>query len=210
MFRLESQFESKTMPVPGSKHPPSNFDMALGTGTFLGSHVMEEIWKPIVGYEGFYDVSNMGKVRSYRVRGKVKTSGVPQRILAHTKNNNGYFYISLWKNLESKKRYVHILVLETFNGPKPDGMEVMHVDGNQLNNNIDNLKWATHRQNMSDPDSGICGTRQWMHILNEDKVREIRRLHSAGVPVKKIQAMYGMSFGGITSVIYRQKWRWVK
>ena len=104
---------------------------------------MDEIWRDIKNYEGLYQVSNKGRVKSlnYNRSGK-------ERILKPRKASNGYLQVGLVKEGERKWYCVHRLVLSTFN-PNPDmeNLEVNHLDENKENNMLDNLEWVTHKSN---------------------------------------------------------------
>lgn len=100
-----------------------------------------EKWKPIKGYEGLYDVSDCGRVRSYRkmVRGRAVVCKRPQRLLTPYSNGNGYLFIHLYKDGVFQHYYIHTLVLLAFVGtPEPD-KECCHKDNNKANNAADNL-----------------------------------------------------------------------
>jgi hypothetical protein len=118
-----------------------------------------EIWKPIKGYEGKYQVSNLGRVKSlnYNRSGKEK---ILKPILSH----NGYLLVKLSKNGKTKNFRINRLVVETFIPDKnnfksmPDedrnkinlnNLKVNHIDENIKNNNIENLEWCTHKYNMN-------------------------------------------------------------
>ena len=103
---------------------------------------MEEIWKPIKGYEGRYDISSHGRVRSFaqdRQTGKIK-AGHPAR--------KGYLHILLYDGAGNKKWYpIHRLVAEAFL-ENPDSLEqVNHKDENKENNFVDNLEWCSNEYN---------------------------------------------------------------
>ena len=107
---------------------------------------MEEIWKDIEGYEGIYQVSNLGRVKSLErviVRGNGATLPVPKRILKSAKNKDGYQLVNLWKEGNRKRMYVHRLVAQAFL-PNPDDLpQVNHKDENPSNNHVDNLEFCT-------------------------------------------------------------------
>ena len=103
---------------------------------------MEEIWKDVVGYEGLYQVSNLGRVKSL-TRKNVKQD----RLLTPT-NNNGYYCVSLLKNKKRKFCLIHRLVAKTFVENPDNKKEVNHIDGNKKNNRANNLEWCTPSENI--------------------------------------------------------------
>ena len=111
---------------------------------------MNEIWKDIQGYEGLYQSSNLGRVRSLD-RYIKEHSGKQQfragKIIKPKKNKNGYLQLALNKNSARKMKYVHILIAETFIENNKNFKTVNHKDGNKLNNHVDNLEWASYSEN---------------------------------------------------------------
>lgn len=108
---------------------------------------MEEIWKDIEGYEGLYQVSNLGNVKSLRKRidkGKCHRH-FDEKILKPIETNRGYLRVKLCKDRKIKKIRVHRLVAEAF--IKRPELEVNHIDGNKKNNKVENLEWVTQREN---------------------------------------------------------------
>ena len=114
---------------------------------------MSEIWKEIKGYEGLYQVSNTGKVKScerlLRNNKHVESYRIcEERIMKGCENNRGYLFVDLYKGKRQKKRfYIHVLVAKTFVDNPDNFPEVNHEDGNKLNNNDCNLKWTTRSGN---------------------------------------------------------------
>lgn len=107
---------------------------------------MKEIWKDIKGYEGLYQVSNLGRVKSLE-RVDAMNKKVDAKIMSQTDNGNGYLYISLHKNGKRKVMGVHRLVALTFI-PNPNNKpQVNHIDEDKTNNRIDNLNWMTGKEN---------------------------------------------------------------
>ena len=106
-----------------------------------------EHWKPVVGYEGIYEVSDQGQVR--RVAPAQRTH--PGLILRHkVQQHNGRHSVTLRRDGKNSTRYVHRLVLEAFVGPCPPGMEACHWDDNPENNALENLRWDTSTANKHD------------------------------------------------------------
>ena len=104
---------------------------------------MEEIWKDVCGFEGKYQVSNLGNVKSlnYGRTGK-------EKLLSPSKDKDGYLYVNLYKNREHKIYKVHRLVLMAFNPcENSHELQVNHIDENKENNNLSNLEWVTHQSN---------------------------------------------------------------
>lgn len=100
-----------------------------------------EKWKTIKDYEGLYEVSNNGLVRSLNY----KRSGIVKEL--SQKNINGYLFVCLCKEGKRKDFYVHRLVVEAFIGEIPKGLVVNHKDENPSNNNVDNLEICTYKYN---------------------------------------------------------------
>jgi len=137
--------------------------------------MIEEEWTSITESIG-YDISNMGRVRSYHIhRGKKGTmSEFPQRILKPIMCNMGYLAVGLKINGSKKVCQIHRLVARYFIGPCPEGQEVRHVDGNRINNTCVNLCYGTHYENMHD----MINMGRLNSKLNKDQVKRIRREYS--------------------------------
>lgn len=106
---------------------------------------MKEIWKDIPQFEGLYQVSNLGRVKSFRQSTKYRKA--KEFILKTSLANNGYCQVTLY-NLSYKKKFlVHRLVAEAFI-PNPDNLpQINHIDENPSNNRADNLEWCTAKYN---------------------------------------------------------------
>lgn len=108
-----------------------------------------EDWKPINGFDGRYEVSSLGRVRSTAypdTLGRV----VRGKVLRNAQRLGGYFRVELQRDGLTLRRTIHLLVLQAFIGPPPEGMEGCHNDGNTSNNRLDNLRWDTHSANNLD------------------------------------------------------------
>lgn len=103
---------------------------------------MEEIWKDVKGYEGLYQVSNLGRIKSFNYMNTGK-----EKILKNRLDKGGYYSIVLYKNGKYINKKVHRLVAEAFI-PNLDNLpQVNHKDENKLNNRVDNLEWCTAKYN---------------------------------------------------------------
>lgn len=111
-----------------------------------------EIWKDIDGYNGLYQVSNLGNVKSVeRFRTNGKSGFIQKSRILKTGNRNGYLIVNLCKDGVVKTFKVHRLVATHFI-PNPENKpEIDHIDINPLNNRVENLRWVTHKENMNNP-----------------------------------------------------------
>lgn len=108
---------------------------------------MKEVWKDVVGYEGLYQISNTGKVKSLpKWAGK---SLRKERILKTPPDKDGYIKVVLCKNNKTRFLSVHRLMAEVFI-PNPNNFpQINHKDENKQNNNLDNLEWCTCKYNIN-------------------------------------------------------------
>lgn len=108
---------------------------------------MQEVWKDIKGYEGLYQVSNFGRIKSLERKRIDRNQILPEKILSIRKKENGYLTVSLNKNTKDKKHLVHRLVAQAFIPNIDNKPCINHKDENKTNNNVDNLEWCTHKYN---------------------------------------------------------------
>lgn len=112
---------------------------------------MKEVWRSAFGFEGFYEVSNLGRVRSLTIFRATRGHGLAKRhgrILRPAKVGKGYLAHMLSKNGVRFGVYVHILVWTSFVGPVSSDMEINHEDGDKTNCCLANLSELTHQQNI--------------------------------------------------------------
>ena len=180
---------------------------------------MSGVWKDIPDFEGLYQVSNMGRVRSLdrvvtcsdgsmrKYKGRVLKLQVDK--------TTGYEYLTLSNDGKRDTKKVHRLVLETF---KPhvnmNDLEVNHMDGNKLNNHLTNLEWVTARDNILHAhDLGLIKNRgedSPRAKLSKADVLEILQRLDTGEMHKDIGLDYGVSRRCITDINTGRRWRAVK
>lgn len=115
---------------------------------------MEEIWKEITGFEGYYEVSTDGRIRGVERRVMCpfdKHIIIKSKPKSVSRFRTGYLYVNLYKEHKTYKRLIHRLVAEAFI-PNPNNKPCIdHIDGDRTNNNVDNLRWCTHSENANNP-----------------------------------------------------------
>lgn len=113
-----------------------------------------EVWRPVVGWEDSYEVSDRGRIRSldrYRRKGPRPRVLVRGRVMKPKARKNGYYEIALSSpGAGYRYRLIHRLVLEAFIGPCPRGWEGCHNDGDPAHNHLTNLRWDTFSNNKLD------------------------------------------------------------
>lgn len=112
-----------------------------------------EQWKDIQGYDGLFQISNLGNVKrkqkTYFCGNNTKR--VLEERLIIGEQVKGYRRVALWNNKKYKRVFVHRLVAQAFIPNPDDKPEIDHVDGNPLNNKVDNLRWCNHTENLNNP-----------------------------------------------------------
>lgn len=190
-------------------------------------YAMEEIWMPIKNYEGLYEVSNLGNVKS--LNRLVENSGnagslnrlvkyyqpIRERILKPIMNTGGYYGIILHKNGKPEMFRVGGLVLAAFIKPKNKNLQVNHINGIKSDNRLVNLEWCTPSENMIHAYKNKlmispCGSKHYNSKINENDVLDIIKLHNSGLLKNtEIAKMYNMSKSNIGSIIKRKFWKHV-
>lgn len=172
---------------------------------------MKEIWKDIKGYEGIYQVSNFGRIKSLSrnvyVNGHKRT--LTTKIIKLSEDKGGYLYCCLHKEKIKKVVKVHRVVCQEFNRTPNGKEEVNHIDGNKKNNTPKNLEWCTRSYNMKHAfknglknAKGINNTRS---LLTEKEVREIRRVYKKGLG-SELASKYNVSNPCILDVVNNRTW----
>lgn len=171
---------------------------------------MDAEWRAVKGYEGLYEVSSTGLVRScdrvtYGRNRSHRT--VRGRVLKPKINSaSGYHQVSLSFEGRVEYRYVHRLVCEAFHGAPPSEMyEVCHGDGNRSNNTALNLRWGTRTENHADKRKH--GTSGSPKKLTRKDAEEIRGLKGSGVRSVDVAKMFGVSPSNVDQIVSGRIWK---
>jgi hypothetical protein len=153
-----------------------------------------EQWLPVIGSEGLYEVSDLGRVRS---TGAALTRGV---VLQQFTDKDGYLRVGL--SSPRKQVAVHRLVLEAFRGPCPEGHQGCHNNGVKSDCRLGNLRWDTLTANIADRfEHGTAN-----HKLSAEKVRKLRAQHQSGASITALSKQFGISMGLTSMVAARKRW----
>jgi hypothetical protein len=170
---------------------------------------MDEIWLPIPGYESRYEVSNLGRVRSF-VTG-TGSKGAVHYLKQDDSTKYGHRRVTLSLMRATRRFMVHRLVATVFLGEAPsEDHEVNHIDFDPANNRADNLEWVTRQENISHSVSHHPrGTKHPSNKLSECQVLKIRELHSGGIPTTKLAKLFGVSQQTCYCIVKRKIWKHV-
>ena len=168
-----------------------------------------EEWRAVPGYVGLYDVSSLGRVRSYLRPGNYKNKKLTSPRIMSEHLTRGYKTVALTRDGRYKSHRVHRLVLESFVGTHPDGFEAAHLNGDYQDNRSANLIWASHRENEghkrqhgTDPK----GERNGLAKLAEWEVAEIKYLLAKGIPQAKLARLFDVSRSVVNEVAAGSRW----
>lgn len=184
---------------------------------------MTEQWKPVLGYEDLYEVSNLGRVRSLD-----RVEHIPDKIgVCHARVKRGkilkpcydgkhhYLHVSLRRNGSGITRNIHRLVAEAFI-PNPSGYkEVNHKDEDKTNNKTENLEWCNHSYNNTYGSklNSTQGEKNPQAKITRETVLEIRSLFKDRDPeygLTPLAKKYGLSISHIHSIVHGREWGWLK
>lgn len=172
---------------------------------------MIEIWKDIIDYEGLYQISNLGRVKSLK-----RFSVIKDRIMKPQLHRTGYKMVGLRKRGKGIKFFrVHRLVAREFVlNPisEPKKLFVNHIDGNKLNNNYKNLEWCTLQENLAHAfRNGLIdnkGEKMGWSKLKEWQVKEIKKKYiPRKYSMRKLAKEYGVSYTAINLIINNKNWK---
>lgn len=111
-----------------------------------------EVWKPVPDWEGIYEASSHGRIRSLArvVRRGGHDMKVTEKLLTPNVHNSGYLRVNLSHEGRRSEQLVHWIIASTFHGSRPDGLEIRHLDGDPTNNRSENLRYGTSAENKGD------------------------------------------------------------
>ncbi len=168
-----------------------------------------EFWKPIKGYEGYYEISNLGRVKSLSriiLKNGIYPFKSKEKIIKNRLNK--YYYVTLCKNNSYKNFYIHRLIANSFL-PNPDKkLCVNHINGIKTDNSINNLEWATHKENtIHATDIGLInqkGENSYNSKLNKEQVLEIIK---SNLPHRELSKIYSISKSYVSSIKNKKTWK---
>lgn len=168
-----------------------------------------ETWRDVPGWEGLYQVSDIGNVRSLD---RLTSAGrlVKGRLLRAATNRDGYAHVGLRKNDRGGMLKVHRLVLLAFVGPPPLGTECCHKNGHPSDNRRENLRWGTPAENAIDKvlhGTMARGARSGHAILSEADARLLLAARSAGFSAKSLARLFGVQAQTVRHLWIGHNWR---
>lgn len=177
------------------------------------------IWKPILKFNGEYEVSNTGLVRSTDkniLKSNGKTYFRKSKILRPAKTKDGYLQVGISFQNKLSSHKIHRLVAVSFICGQENKTDVNHKDGNKLNNFVENLEWVTKSENTkhayeNNLKKPLIGCKNGMAKLTIDQVKEIRRIADSGGRYygrKELAKRFGISEARIKEIVTRRKNNW--
>lgn len=159
-------------------------------------------WRPVFGWEAFYEISNCGQIRSIALGARRRR----RRLLRLSTSSTGYLHLCLSARNRRIWKAVHRLVGETFLGTIPPRHEINHRDGNKQNNRVSNLEIVTHEENYHHAvRAGLMH-----HKLSDPDVRLIRQLRAAGWTSSRVAEKFGISDSHVRNITLRRDRRLVE
>ncbi|SRR5258706_13184637 len=179
---------------------------------------MLERWLPVIGLENSYQVSDLGHVRSLpRIVSYKRGDDIVQRRydgkeIIVSPQPSGHLKVGLGRKKGIRvSKEVHVLVLESFVGPKPDGLEGRHLDGIPDHNNLNNLCWGTRSENSKDAlchGARLSGERHFRAKLTDNQVR-LMRTQFKNKSYSELAAIYSVSKSTVAQIAQGRKWKYV-
>lgn len=170
-----------------------------------------EEWVEVPEYEGYYEVSSLGRIRRMPRHSADKNTAIFRgRVLKPTIHGSGYLITILSKNNQKKWVQMHRLILEAFVGISPDAHLACHNDGDRTNNALSNLRWDTQKNNLSDRKihgTSFDGARNPAAKLTE---RQVLKISGMMLPPKFISTAFKISLSQAYAVSRKKSWKGIK
>jgi hypothetical protein len=171
------------------------------------THITEE-WKPVLGFEEYYEVSSAGRFK----RIKPSRGTQPGKILKPNLGKRGYYQVTIRTDQGRHELYLHSIVASAFLGSRPEGYDVNHIDGNKHNNRAENLEYATRKSNiqhavlrgLTRTGESCCNAK----LRNAD-VAVIRKLFPSMHPAD-IARIYRVSPATIWDIVRGRTWKYLR
>lgn len=164
-----------------------------------------EVWKDIKEYEGIYQVSNFGNVKSLG-----NSFSRKERFLKLSPQSKGYLTVVLQKNATRKMVLVHRLVAEHFVDNNQSKPQVNHINGDKTCNIVENLEWVSHRENLDHAIKNnltLKGEENRNSKLKDIDVVKIHSLLQKGTTTKELSESYNVSYSTIDSIKTNRYWK---
>jgi hypothetical protein len=172
-----------------------------------------EEWLPALGWEGYYEVSNLGRVRSLSRLTRYRGRWLTGRILRLKLDDWGYLRARFCVDMKQRQVRVAGLVAHAFIGPRPPGMTIDHKDGNKLNNAASNLEYVTNKENtrraiaLGNFRFMPSGQKHASAKLTDAQVAEIRRLKTEGMTQRKIAELFRIGTSHVSRIVKNKQRR---
>lgn len=147
----------------------------------------------IIGFPG-YKITNSGEVYSFKTNNSWNYSANPRKLKQFLDGKGNYFWVGLRKDKKTYQKNIHVLVLETFVGPRPLGHQASHLNGNEKDNRLHNLVWESPRDNLMRKrlhGTGDVGVNNSRALFNLDQIKQIRKWLSEGITAVEIAKRMG-------------------
>lgn len=181
-------------------------------GRSKGVRRMTEVWRPVLGFEGYYEASSIGRLRRVKTQG-----GRASGRISSPGDRRGYANYTLSVDNAQRTLSAHRMVWEAFYGPIPLGLQINHKNGEKRDNRLVNLEVCSPSENTShavrvlkrtwNVPPRLAGSMNGRAKLSEADIPEIRRLRAAGLSQQKIADQFGVNQTLISGILSGKLWR---